>query len=871
MSYTKTTWRNNQAPAINADNLNHMEQGIESAHNQIDVNTSNIESLTTQVQNNATNIASEISARQTTDSSLQSQIDQLVAPTGEAPNPAEIENARIGDDGVTYDTLGNAIRTQFSNVKSEITQEKNALDLFEDVCRNVFTGNYFLGYAVLTNGVFSAASNCVTAVIPCEGGETYFIKVGTPHNRFTIAWSANPFPLGETVNVITPEYPESVSENYKVTVPSTAKSLLIYVSNQNETPSLYVGESELYEPISYASPIKASFKDDFVEDKVFQFQEAQKREKLYNIFDGNYIKNVALHNIGSAENLLYSNATSFRTLIVPINPNTTYYIDVFGDHDRFRLGTSDSYPILGTKVDFIVNDPALSDWNFTSNENAHWLILTVSSTLQEPSINVMEGFRALSFIGYSNATESSPEDFITTNKARQLSNNLSSKYYVNLFDGNYIPYQGLVVDNEVLTYLPYWDNQQTAIVPVKPNTTYHIRTFDPHNRFRIGTSSNVPKFGDSLTYIISQSVENTPLHWSFTTNWDARWMAITVTNQGETPRMQVIEGEDLVTFIGYDNIKSRGGEGIVDVKYHFLDDIEGIFDAETVPSAIDASTTRISDVYSIYDSLVSAHSNYVSKTVLGTVSTENLEMRKYVFNSIQIQNNSSYLMKKPKLILLAGIHGYEQGSAYCLARVMKQITEGTDSISKFIRNNVEIIVVPIGNPYGYNHNERKNQNGVDLNRNFAAGWVASGSPSDEYYGGASPNSEEETQILTSLLDDNSDAYYAVDFHNIANGYPLMYLYNNEQAQFCNSLFVTLTNKWLSEYIGFPTSRLLGYCNTGVNACFAKQAIVNGINSFVAEAPWVMPVIGSEQYDVPTLTVGCDVFGNVLAMIAKSMI
>ena len=119
MSYTKTTWRNNQAPAINADNLNHMEQGIESAHNQIDVNTSNIESLTTQVQNNATNIASEISARQTTDSSLQSQIDQLVAPTGEAPNPAEIENARIGDDGVTYDTLGNAIRTQFSKVKSE--------------------------------------------------------------------------------------------------------------------------------------------------------------------------------------------------------------------------------------------------------------------------------------------------------------------------------------------------------------------------------------------------------------------------------------------------------------------------------------------------------------------------------------------------------------------------------------------------------------------------------------------------------------------------------------------------------------------------------------------------------------------------------
>lgn len=32
MSYTKTTWRNNQSPAINADNLNHIEQGIYDAH-----------------------------------------------------------------------------------------------------------------------------------------------------------------------------------------------------------------------------------------------------------------------------------------------------------------------------------------------------------------------------------------------------------------------------------------------------------------------------------------------------------------------------------------------------------------------------------------------------------------------------------------------------------------------------------------------------------------------------------------------------------------------------------------------------------------------------------------------------------------------
>ena len=32
MAYTKVQWRNNQSPPINADNLNHIEEGIYEAH-----------------------------------------------------------------------------------------------------------------------------------------------------------------------------------------------------------------------------------------------------------------------------------------------------------------------------------------------------------------------------------------------------------------------------------------------------------------------------------------------------------------------------------------------------------------------------------------------------------------------------------------------------------------------------------------------------------------------------------------------------------------------------------------------------------------------------------------------------------------------
>lgn len=67
------------------------------------------------------NINAEASSRATTDASLQSQINQLVAPEGAAPSAAEITNARVGADGTVYQTLGDAIRGQVTDVKSAMT------------------------------------------------------------------------------------------------------------------------------------------------------------------------------------------------------------------------------------------------------------------------------------------------------------------------------------------------------------------------------------------------------------------------------------------------------------------------------------------------------------------------------------------------------------------------------------------------------------------------------------------------------------------------------------------------------------------------------------------------------------------------------
>lgn len=56
MAYTKTTWVNNSSPYINADNLNKIENQLETNTNDIETNTNDIETNTTNIQTNTENI-----------------------------------------------------------------------------------------------------------------------------------------------------------------------------------------------------------------------------------------------------------------------------------------------------------------------------------------------------------------------------------------------------------------------------------------------------------------------------------------------------------------------------------------------------------------------------------------------------------------------------------------------------------------------------------------------------------------------------------------------------------------------------------------------------------------------------------------------
>lgn len=64
----------------------------------------------------STAVTEEAALRASADTALGARIDNIVAPSGEAPSAEEVTDARVGADGVTYPSLGTAIRTQIEDV-----------------------------------------------------------------------------------------------------------------------------------------------------------------------------------------------------------------------------------------------------------------------------------------------------------------------------------------------------------------------------------------------------------------------------------------------------------------------------------------------------------------------------------------------------------------------------------------------------------------------------------------------------------------------------------------------------------------------------------------------------------------------------------
>jgi protein MpaA len=93
----------------------------------------------------------------------------------------------------------------------------------------------------------------------------------------------------------------------------------------------------------------------------------------------------------------------------------------------------------------------------------------------------------------------------------------------------------------------------------------------------------------------------------------------------------------------------------------------------------------------------------------------------------------------PRVLVVGCIHGNECAGTAVVAAL------------RHVPMLDDLWLVPTFNPDGEARDTRQNAHGVDLNRNFGAGWRRSGRPWSTYYSGRRPFSEPETRAARALI------------------------------------------------------------------------------------------------------------------------
>lgn len=317
-----------------------------------------------------------------------------------------------------------------------------------------------------------------------------------------------------------------------------------------------------------------------------------------------------------------------------------------------------------------------------------------------------------------------------------------------------------------------------------------------------------------------------------------------------------------------------------DDKFIVIGELDGTYTAPEIPAKLDMHTMVSTDIYTLYDALVTAHPDYVSKTALG-LNSLGATIYRYDFKSPEVPIVNSYLatVKKPKMILISGVHG-EKAGVYNLYQTMKQICTAwqTEPLLETLHWNVEFIVVPIVNLYGFDNNTRKNENGVDIARNFTEKWeLASDNPLSDTYRGTAPLSELESQYIDELMQVNNDAILFASYHNFyAPSLNEYFIWGSAGSMFTvqiyKNLISMLSRKWKKDYDWLPQddTTYFGYSSLSVSpGSEGMQAVAYGIQGGIFEvcsAFYLEP--GYANYDSIALTLGLEAFVNYLILALK---
>ena len=293
--------------------------------------------------------------------------------------------------------------------------------------------------------------------------------------------------------------------------------------------------------------------------------------------------------------------------------------------------------------------------------------------------------------------------------------------------------------------------------------------------------------------------------------------------------------------------------------------------------------TTTAEYITALDTLVSQHSDYVTKKTIGTAS-DNQSIYLYDFmpdkmGSIQSVNTFDI----PTVMIIASQHGEEKGAAFGWYELINDLLNNWNKnpLLEYLRTNVHILFVPIVNTYGFDNVTRKNANGVDINRNYSAGWSATDEnnqtiqQSDSRYPGAAPFDQPETIAIRNLIleysgsidlfiDNHTNTGNALSDYNNLNWISLAKNSDNLYGKFATASvrhIIRVSNQFKKEYsisyngyLGSVTSKSAD--GTAKDYALSQKIIACTFEGFAG-------FVGGERYTDYVKSANAEIIGNYI--------